>query len=471
MKKIISLLSVFITLNAISQNLNLVNNFAQEGIKTITNDGVGLDLINFIDYDQNSLLVYSKIFSENGTEENVIYKINTDGTFDTNFGENGKLSLPKHDGRFFVYKQNTGDLIIFFTRVLPFNTGTPNNERVITKYNANGELDNAFGVNGEVKIPIGNTDGTGVSNIIVLNDNTILFSDSEKFIKYNSNGSLDLNYGDNGIIQEPSIGHMTNSNDGNILFYNSTQLEKKDYNNNAISNFGDSGVYAFPSQNDYLVKAYPDRVSYMNLGELPVKFYDLNVNGKQNTNFNSTGIIDLETDNDTVAYFESFDFTGNKFYFLGISTNETPVIVCYDTAGNLFKLNNQNSYKESNLVTSGFTSAIEKDGFLFTCGYQYDELNDSENLIIAKYSTSNPATLSAPKFQNDAIKAILSKKFIEFKGLDKIKKIELFDLSGKRVRQIHDSNKVSILNLNKGLYIAHIKTNNKHTKVIKVLIK
>lgn len=471
MKKIITLISLLITLNVISQNINLVTDFAINGIKTITTDGTELDQINLVDYDQNSFLIYSKVFSGDDTLENVIYKINTDGTFDTNFGEDGKLTLPNHAGRFFVYKQNSNDLIIFFTRVSSINSGTQNNERIIMKYSTSGNLDNSFGVNGEVKIATGNSDGTGVSNIVILNDDTILFSDSEKFIKYNSNGTLDTSYGVNGAIQGTNIGNMTNSNNGNILFYNSTRIENKDYNNNTINSFGDNGVHTFPSQSDYIMKAYSNRISYMDLGELPSKFYDLNTNGNLNMNFNSSGSIDLETDNNTLEYIENFEFINDKFYFMGSSIDEIPFLMCYDVNGNLIKLNNQNSYKESTIVSGGFYSAIEKDGFLFTSGYQYDDASDKENFIVAKYDNAESTTLSTSQFENDAIKTIISKKFIEFRGFKKINRINLFDLNGKLIEQTNNSNKVKIENLNTGIYIAHVKMNNKHTKVVKVFIK
>ncbi len=469
MKKVITLLSLLVVFSISSQNLSLDTTFGSNGLKRIISNGDGLDVINFIDYDQDSFLIYSKIFLSNSTLENVVYKINVDGTFDNNFGVNGTLILPEHEGRFFIHRQSSNHLIVFFTRKFEFDF--INNERIIMRYDANGNLDDSFGVGGEIRIAIGAADGTGTSNISILQDDSILFSDSEKFIKYDSNGIKDLSYGIDGVLNSPSIGNMTDSNDDdNIFFYNSLKIEKSDSNNDPVNSFGTNGDYDFPEQRDYLLKSYPNKLSFMEFSDLPAKFYVLNTDGTLDTNFNSVGSIDLTTDNDTLLYYENFDFTNDKFYFSGSSTNEKPVLVCYDKNGNLVKLNNQNSYEESLVNMGAFSSVINKNGFLFACIYEYDETNETENFIIAKYDTRDPSILSTSNFENAGLKISRSNNFIEFKSTVKVLEVKLIDLSGKTIKQLK-SNKIETKYLSSGIYIAHLKLDNNKTEVIKIFIE
>ena len=174
--------------------------------------------------------------------------------------------------------------------------------------------------------------------------------------------------------------------------------------------------------------------------------------------------------NRTEGVYENFDFTNDKFYFSGSSTNEKPVLVCYDKNGNLVKLNNQNSYEESLVNMGAFSSVINKNGFLFACIYEYDETNETENFIIAKYDTRDPSILSTSNFENAGLKINRSNNFIEFKSTVKVLEVKLIDLSGKTIKQLK-SNKIETKYLSSGIYIAHLKLDNNKTEVIKIFIE
>lgn len=468
MKYISSLLFFLTILGVTSQNLSLETDFGSGGIKKISTDGSELDLIRHIDLNDNSFLLYSKIYDNDTSKANVIYKINTDGTFDSSFGVNGKLTLPNYFGSFFVYQQNPDKLIVFFTRTLSSFSTEGERERVIMRYDANGNLDSTFGQNGEIKIAIGDSDGSGQSNILVQNDNRILFSDSEKFIQYDVDGNIDRNYGQNGILEETSIGYMTNTADGNILFYNSLRIEKVDYNNIPITSFGDNGIHSFPIQSDYFVKSYPNRLSYLELGDSPTKFYDLDADGNLNSNFNSSGSVSLDTNNGSLEFFDGFDLIDNKFYFSGYTTDEKPFLSCYDDNGNLVTLNNENAYVESNIEIGGFNGVFDKAGFLFTYGYEYDETNDAANFIIAKYETDE-TTLSTVDFSKETIKVYKADNILELRASQQINSINIFDFSGKKLRT-SKLNKINTSNLSKGIYIVKLNLKNNKNYAIKLVI-
>ncbi|MFD2909688.1 T9SS type A sorting domain-containing protein [Flavobacterium ardleyense] len=459
MKQIFTLITLLLILTLNGQSIILESNFGTNGIKKILVDGE-IDELEFLDMDTNSFLVYSKTYAQ---DSNVVYKINTDGTFDSTFGANGKLNLPDYAGEFNVYKHIDNSILIIFNNILPFST--PNNEIAIIRYKSNGSLDTSFGTNGEIRIEIETIGSDG--RLVILNDNTFLFSNYQQFHKYLANGTIDSSYGINGILNVNNIGHMQMSNDGNLLFKNYSKIEKMDHTGNLINTFGTNGTYLFPENNDFLLKSSPSNLFFMEEGDAPLKFYVLNSNGTVNTNFNGVGNVDLTFYNGNLEYYENFIFDSGFFYFVGSTTDEQPFIVCYDAGGNLVPSNNLDYYKE-NLITNGsFTSIIKKGDYLYAGGDYYDEINNEWSFVIAKYTSAtlslNPVMLQNKITYNNPIAAEL-----KINAESKIDSIEVFNLAGQKV-QVSNSDTVNFSLFEKGVYLAKINFEDGETKTIKVL--
>lgn len=449
MKQFFTLLAFTTALILNAQTINLETGFGTNGIKNILVDGE-VDRLELLDFENNNFLAYSKIYNPTSLNENLVFKINTDGTFDTNFGTNGKLNLPNYKSDFQIFKQGTDKFIVAFGYVLPI--GTMNNERAILRYNSNGVLDNTFGNNGEIRIESG---FNSKNNILVLSDNSILFSNTQKFMKFTPNGLIDNSFGVNGTINVSNIGKILNSQDGNAFFYNTLKIEKRDYNGNLVNSFGTNGNYTFPLQNDYLFKSSNNKYSFMELGDLPLKFYDLNSNGALNTNFNLTGNINLTSDNSTLEFYEDFIFSNNVFYFVGNTIDQKPFIVCYNSNGDLIQLNSSNSYKES-LVSNGlFTSILVKNNVLYTGGDFKNISTNVWNLVIGKYNSSTLSVLEIEKqnkitFQNPV------QNELKINSETEIDLIEVYTLDSKKVKSLN-SNLINTSDLSKGIYLAKIK--------------
>ncbi len=449
MKRFFTLLSITTTLILSAQSINLETNFGTNGIKNILVDGE-VDRLELLDFENNNFLAYSKIYNPTSLNENLVFKINTDGTFDTNFGTNGKLNLPNYKSDFQIFKQGNDKFIVAFGYVLPI--GTINNERAILRYNSNGVLDNTFGNNGEIRIESGYNPR---NNVIVLSDSSILFSNTQKFMKFTPNGLIDNSFGVNGVINVSNNGNMFDSQDGNAFFYNSLNIEKRDLNGNFINNFAANGIYSFPIQNDYLCKSNNNKLSFMELGDLPLKFYDLNNNGTLNTNFNLTGNINLTSDNSSLEFYEDFLFSNNVFYFVGNTIDGKPFIVCYNSNGNLIQLNNSNSYKESLISNGVFTSILIKNNVIYTGGDFKNISTNVWNLVIGKYNSSTLSVLEIQK-QNKVTFQNPIQNELKINSENEIDLIEIFTLDSKKVKN-SNSNLINTTDLSKGIYLAKIK--------------
>lgn len=450
MKQFFTLLAFVTTMILNAQSINLEPSFGTNGIKNILFNGNVNYVLTLLDFENNNFLAYTENYDPTSLNEKLVFKINTDGTFDTNFGTNGKLNLPNYESDFQVFKQGTDKFIVAFAYVLPI--GTLNNERAILRYNSNGVLDNTFGNNGEIRIESG---FNSQNNILVLNDNSILFSNTQKFIKFTSNGIIDNSFGVNGIINVSNAGKILNSQDGNAFFYNTLKIEKRDYNGNLVNSFGTNGNYSFPAQNDYLFKSSNNKYSFMELGDLPLKFYDLNSNGTLNTNFNLIGSINLTNDNSTLSYYQDFIFSNNVFYFVGNTIDTKPFIVCYNSNGDLIQLNNSNSYKESLVSTGTFTSILAKNNSLYTGGISVNTTTNIWNLVIGKYNSSTLSVLEIEK-QNKVTFQNPVQNELKINSETEIDLIEVYTLDSKKVKSLN-SNLINTSDLSKGIYLAKIK--------------
>lgn len=469
MIRITTLITLILVLNINGQNISLDTNFDTNGIKKISVNGE-VDNLDFFDFDNNTFLIFSKIYYASSAIENLIYKLNTDGSLDNSFGTSGKLILPAYSSSFRIYKQSNNKILVAFSYVL--SMGQPNNQQAILRYNPNGSLDTTFGINGELRVDIINginSSEFGNDQLILMSDNSFLISDTQRFIKYTADGTIDNTYGTNGVINANNLGNMTNSFDGNLFFYNSLNIEKMDYDGNFINLFGTNGSYSFPTQNYYLLKTNIAKTSFMELENIPTKFYDLNSNGTLNNNFNSVGSIDLTTDNNSLEYYNNFTYENGIFYFVGYTATENPFIVCYDETGKIIKLNNLESYKESLISSGSYTSIMIKDNYLYVCGDEFNTTNNEWSFIVAKYNFS---TLSTEQFEykNKMTYQNPIGNELKINSGDKIEAIEIYNLVGKKVL-FSDTNLVDTSCLEEGVYLATVKFKNNKQQTIKILKK
>ena len=146
--------------------------------------------------------------TDNGTSSLAnfaIIRYNSDGSLDTSFGNNGKVITaigPSNDWCNAVAIQNNGKIVVTGGAALNLST----NVIVVARYNYNGTLDSTFGLNGKVTTSVGNS--CIVNAVFTRDDGKIEVagngnsSGTQDFVllRYNSNGTLDTTFDSDGIV-------------------------------------------------------------------------------------------------------------------------------------------------------------------------------------------------------------------------------------------------------------------------------
>ncbi len=140
----------------------------------------------------------------NGGLDFVIVRLNTDGSIDNSFGNSGKQITDfkgKDDWAFSIAMQSTGKILLG-----GYCKSTNNNDYAMACYDSTGKLDNSFGVGGIQVTPIGSNDDFG-RGVCVQGNDKILFIGRYKdangklavgLVRYNADGSLDNSFGLSG---------------------------------------------------------------------------------------------------------------------------------------------------------------------------------------------------------------------------------------------------------------------------------
>ena len=136
-----------------------------------------------------------------------VVRYNTDGSLDTTFGTNGKVVTPIGTGNEFGYSvalQTDGKIVVAGS-----SSNGSNDDFAVVRYNTDGSLDTTFNGNGKVTTPIG-TGGDFAYSVAVQTDGKIIAAGGSigantdfAVVRYNANGSLDNSFGANGKVITP----------------------------------------------------------------------------------------------------------------------------------------------------------------------------------------------------------------------------------------------------------------------------
>jgi uncharacterized delta-60 repeat protein len=136
---------------------------------------------------------------------NSVYRINADGTVDTNFGSNGKviIQINNYDMHIKSIGLRSNGKIVLGGYV---SNGT-NNDFAISCLNIDGSFDTIFDTDGKVTLDINNLNNEG-NELAIQNDDKIIITGQAIFgnysnfttARYNIDGTLDSNFGTNGFV-------------------------------------------------------------------------------------------------------------------------------------------------------------------------------------------------------------------------------------------------------------------------------
>jgi uncharacterized delta-60 repeat protein len=140
-----------------------------------------------------------------------IARLNTNGTPDTSFGNNGTVIVDVRTGT--AQQSAANELLIQpdgkIVAVGSSNSGfTTDFDFAVVRLNTNGSLDNSFGDNGKVVTPIQGYNSDEARDVVLQTDGKIVVGGTGKVasdtdlavIRYNSNGTPDTTFGNKGIV-------------------------------------------------------------------------------------------------------------------------------------------------------------------------------------------------------------------------------------------------------------------------------
>ncbi|MEZ0318206.1 MAG: cadherin-like domain-containing protein [Methylophilaceae bacterium] len=200
------------------------------------------------------IIVVGEVYIEPGRDFGVA-RYNADGSVDTSFGLNGKLStdVMREDFATSVAIQADGKIVVAGYST-PKITDTGKEYFSLTRYNPNGSLDPTFGTGGKVTTLLGDT-ATNRSMLIQADGKILVAGDADTnsaILRYNANGSLDSSFGINGKVITPvgpfndGIYSITQQPDGKIIAVGdgtgNHSMVRYNIDGSLDSGFGNSGI-------------------------------------------------------------------------------------------------------------------------------------------------------------------------------------------------------------------------------------
>lgn len=270
-------------------------------------------------------------YASNGTDHDfAVVRYNTDGSLDTTFGSDGKVTTDfgyndmgegitlQPDGKIVVVGYSEGHSM----GILYYGVWA------IVRYNTDGSLDTTFDVDGKVTTDIG-ASIDGAYSVAIQSDGKIVVGGQEDnkvpgdfaVVRYNSDGSVDTTFGVNGIVDTPigvgydlGIGDIMLQSDGKIILTGFAEMSY-DYKNFAAVRYSSDGsldttfdgdgkvTTDFGGKHDYSIGAalqpdgkivlagFTDYVAPLNY-DIAIARY--NTNGSLDTTFNSDGKVTID---------------------------------------------------------------------------------------------------------------------------------------------------------------------------------
>lgn len=320
--------------------------------KVITDFGSLFDVPLGIVLQQDGKIIVSGSAGTGFSYGFAVVRYNPNGSLDTSFGNGGKVVTSFSNGSISnsgVLLQNNGKIVVF---------GSVKNgndyDFALARYNTDGSLDTTFDIDGRVTTGFGAgrdeiysaallPDGRLIATGYAHNGNNLDFA----LVKYNNDGSLDTSFGNSGKVTTSigngndrlfSIGLLPNgkfvvagdySNGANLDFilarYNSNGTVDSSFNNNgfATTSFGlanDTAYSLTTQQNGKIVIAgltgnLPNRdFALARFNADGVTDASFGVNGKVTTDFGSSddGGFDVKLQQDGKIIVAGFSYSGNN---------------------------------------------------------------------------------------------------------------------------------------------------------------
>ncbi len=375
-----------------------------------------------------------------------IFRLNTDGTFDSSFGINGVLDIPKPNFEFIYHIAVQSDnKIVVAGKSRRVINGIMTPHVFVWRFSKNGTLDTSFGILGAISYNLSLWSGLGenylnINDLIVLPDNKIVLNQSFAgiagynvlFRKFNANGTADLTFGiyGNAIRTEFYEGgsHRNSSSslqqDGSIVF-SFTSFEEE-------ANYSES-IFRVSADGEF------DHSLHIELGE-------------NTTSPNPITVI----------------VNGSRIYVVRKEKAENlsyNMIQCYDLIGNILTTFGENGtalVNQNNIpISSEAEATISEDGNIYLSSYISDSTNQDNTLFLVSNIVGFNSNLSIKENSATTINVAPNPTsgllYISNLHNLNIDKIEIVDMLGKKViTNTIKATTVDLSNYSSGIYLVRL---------------
>ena len=500
---LIEIILFFVIGNCIAQSPGeLDNTFGTNGI--VTTDFNNLSDYGYSVRQQTDGKIIVGGSSQNANGKFALARYNIDGSLDTTFGTNGKVTtVVGSSGWGHSVAIQTDNKIV----IAGSSYGNTDVDFTIVRYEINGSLDTTFGIGGIVKTDFAGSDDNAYTmaiqpdgKIVVCGDIVNISVPAIHFAlaQYNTDGSLDTTFGTGGKVitnlggndeRIYSVAVYSNEkipNDKIVVAGVSNKNSSKDfaivrynYDGSLDNTFGTGGKVttdfrgindygygvAIQSDNKIVVTGYTEDdlyqvdtlhiVRYNDNGSLDSTF---GVSGKVTTDFGNSfaGGNSVAIQSDGKIVIAGFSGTHSNFVF-GVSR--------YNINGSLdttFSTDGKVTTPIGSSNAEGKSMTIQSDGKIVVSGYSYNGTNIDFTVVryIGLFTTNIDGVNKTAKiyiFPNPTTDKI------SIKGIKYPVRIEMYDIFGKLIYSEKTNNDINIdlSNLTNGLYILKVCTNDK----------
>ena len=201
----VSLLFVGVGANPAQASGSLDSSFGSDG-KVITVFGTSNESANSIAIQSNGKIVVAGSSSNGTNNEFAVARYNTDGFLDSSFSSDGKVTtaIGSNADAYSVAIQSDGKIVVAGNAIIEGR-----DEIAVARYNTDGSLDSSFDSDGKVTTTIGEADYA--TSVVVQSDGKIVVAGSSAtggdsnfaLIRFNTDGSLDLSFDSDGKVTTP----------------------------------------------------------------------------------------------------------------------------------------------------------------------------------------------------------------------------------------------------------------------------
>ncbi|WP_294304201.1 T9SS type A sorting domain-containing protein [uncultured Chryseobacterium sp.] len=371
MKQIITFLGLACTMANAQINIAKDTSFGTNG--TVTISGVGSNNYLLLIPNIHSTFQGNKIFvsyPSGSSSETQFTRLNSDGSLDASFGNNGNVLIPYFEAYYFYANNN------FFL--------TNGNK----KYLSNGQPDSSFSGSA--------MQAADWNYKLVLSDGKIFFRDDAGFYKFLPDGTPDSSYGINGLMGiNAAIAGDPNGNSSYEFFFNTgnalyefinpspgqSSIRKIDINTGNLDTSYGQGGYAqvrnsgIPSAASYDsgIQASQNDGSFINkfTDSNHIYFTKTNIQGNLDPSVGTNGTITGNKSfayNGTVYSADAQPLAYNNLIFVPAENSAQELgIACYSLNGNNVTINNNTFYPLSgtSYTYPGLRFIFVKDNYIY----------------------------------------------------------------------------------------------------------